>query len=190
MTFANKITLFRIISIPFFIGSLLFYSPERPALKGIALAIFLAAIISDVIDGHIARTQRQKTRAGAILDPLADKALLITAFIFLYKLSKTYLAIPLPLWVLLIVVSRDAIIIIGSAIILFTQRVTGITPTWWGKLTTLFQTVTIVCVILEWPWAPLAWWIAVGFTIVSGIDYTRKGINILNAEQGAGTKPC
>ena len=151
MTFANKITLFRIISIPFFAASLIFYSPEKSFLKFVALGIFLLAIVSDVVDGYIARMQRQKTKAGAILDPLADKALLITAFIFVYRISKAYFTICLPLWVLLIVISRDIIILVGSAILLSTHQSVQIAPTWWGKLTTFFQMMTIISVILELP---------------------------------------
>jgi CDP-diacylglycerol--glycerol-3-phosphate 3-phosphatidyltransferase len=184
MTFANKVTLFRIISIPFFVGTLIFYTPEHPELKWISLGIFLLAIVSDIIDGYIARTQRQKTKAGAILDPLADKALLLTAFIFLFHMSKDYLLVPLPLWVMLVVVSRDAIIIIGSAIVLMANKNIQIEPTRWGKLTTFFQMFTVVAIIIEARWAPVIWWIAVVFTVISGIDYTRKGINILNLDQG------
>lgn len=181
MTFANKITLFRILSIPFFIAALIFYAPERDYLRFAALAIFLLAIVSDVVDGHIARTRREKTPAGALLDPLADKALLITAFIFVYRLSKTYLAVPLPLWVLLVVLSRDAIILIGSSVILAAKRNIHIQPTWWGKLTTFFQMMTIVFVVAESTLAPLIWTTACLFTAISGIDYARKGINALNS---------
>jgi len=180
MTFANKITLFRIISIPFFVACLVFYTPEKNHLKIIALAIFLLAIISDVIDGYIARTKRQKTKAGAILDPLADKALLITAFIFVRHVSIQYFSITLPLWVLLIVISRDIIILIGSGILLATGNSIEIKPTWWGKLTTFFQMVTIISVILELRSSWAFWWVASIFTIISGIDYIRKGINALN----------
>lgn len=185
MTFANKITLFRIFSIPFFIASLIFYTPQRPYLKFIGLGIFLLAIISDAIDGHIARTRRQKTRAGAILDPLADKALLITAFIFVYRISKIYFSISLPLWVLLIVISRDAIILIGSGIILTTHQEVQIIPTWWGKLTTFFQMMTVISIILELEFSPIIWWTASVFTVISGIDYARKGINIINLDHGS-----
>ncbi len=185
MTFANKITLFRIISIPFFVASLIFYTPDKPYLKFIALGIFLLAIVSDVVDGYIARTKRQKTNAGAILDPLADKALLVTAFIFIYRVSKTYFSVSLPLWVLLIVVSREAIILIGSGIILTTHQEFRIKPTWWGKLTTFFQMMTVISIILEWKQSWIAWGIASVFTIISGVDYARRGINILNTEHGA-----
>lgn len=180
MTFANKITLFRIVTIPFFIACLVFYNPQKPYLKIIALCIFLLAAISDVIDGYIARTKKQKTKAGAILDPLADKALLITAFIFVYRTSKAYFSVVLPLWVLLIVICRDAIILIGSCIILITQHNAHIQPTRWGKLTTFLQMTTIVSIILELKFSPFIWWAAAIFTSISGIDYVRRGINTLN----------
>lgn len=182
MTFANKVTLSRIVSIPFFIAAIIFYAPERAYLKGVALAIFFLAIVSDVIDGYIARTHRQKTRAGAILDPLADKAFLLTAFIFIYVANHAYFRIALPLWVLLTVVSRDAIILIGSAILLITHKDMVIKPTRWGKLTTFFQMATIAALILEIEWTPVIWWLAAAFTVISGIDYIRKGINLLNQE--------
>ena len=181
MTFANKITLFRIISIPFFVATLIFYSPQKEYLKYVALAIFLLAIVSDVIDGYIARTQRQKTQAGAILDPLADKALLLTAFIFIYRISHLYFSFALPLWVLLIVISRDVIILIGSGIILTTHHGMQIKPTAWGKLTTFFQMITIVSIMLEFRLSFFIWWLAAIFSIISGIDYVRRGINTLNA---------
>ncbi|MFH0876626.1 MAG: CDP-alcohol phosphatidyltransferase family protein [Candidatus Omnitrophota bacterium] len=184
MTFANKITLFRIVSIPFFVASLIFYTPGKPYLKAIALGIFLCAIVSDVIDGYIARAHRQKTKAGAILDPLADKALLITAFVFIYRVSRMYFAISLPLWVLLVVVSRDAIMLVGSGILLATHHELKISPTWWGKLTTFFQMMTIVCLILEIKFVVVVWWIACIFTAISGIDYARRGINVLNLDHG------
>jgi cardiolipin synthase len=185
MTFANKITLFRVISIPFFVASLVFFTPDRAYLKFVALGIFLLAIISDVIDGYIARTRRQKTRAGALLDPLADKALLLTAFIFIYRISRLYFSVSLPLWVLFIVISRDAIILIGSGIILMTNQATQIKPTWWGKMTTFFQMMTIISLILEYKHSWLIWGIASIFTIISGVDYARKGINILNLDHGS-----
>jgi CDP-diacylglycerol--glycerol-3-phosphate 3-phosphatidyltransferase len=180
MTFANKITLFRIITIPFFIASLIFYEPDKEYLKYAALGIFLLAVVSDAIDGYIARTKRQKTRAGAILDPLADKALLLTAFIFIYKVSKTYFLFSLPLWVLLIVISRDVIILSGSVLLIASNHEFQIKPTWWGKLTTSFQMATIVSILLELKISPVIWWIASIFTVISGIDYARRGINALN----------
>ncbi len=183
MTFANKVTLFRIVSIPFFIAALAFYTPERAFLKGIALGIFLLAIVSDVIDGYIARSHRQKTPAGAILDPVADKALLIAAFLLLYHVSKSYLAVALPLWVVVLVVSRDVIILIGGALILMVNKSKQITPTWWGKATTFFQMATVAGIILEVPAVRFVWWLACLLTAISGVDYARRGIHALNNTQ-------
>ncbi len=183
MTFANKVTLFRIVSIPFFIVALAFYTPERAFLKWAALCIFLLAIVSDAIDGYIARSNRQKTPAGAILDPVADKALLITAFLLLYRVSKTHLAVALPLWVVILIVSRDVMILIGGALILILNKSRQIAPTFWGKATTFFQMATVVGVILEVPAVRLVWWAACILTAISGVDYARRGIQVLNETQ-------
>jgi cardiolipin synthase len=180
MTFANKITLLRIISIPFFVGTLVFYTPERGALRAWALGIFLFAVVSDMVDGAIARARREKTRAGTLLDPLADKILLITAFILVYHVSAAHWRVPLPLWVVIAVVSRDLIVLMGSAVILMTHKDITIEPTRWGKGTTFFQMATITAVILESRLSPIIWDIAAVFTFISGVDYIRRGINLLN----------
>ena len=84
LTFANKVTVGRILIVPFFIATVMYISPLHEYFRWVALGLFLVAVISDIIDGYIARTRGQKTKAGAILDPLADKILLISAFICLY----------------------------------------------------------------------------------------------------------
>jgi len=189
MTFANKVTLFRIISVPFFITALAFYAPQRVFLKWVALGIFLLAIVSDVIDGYIARSHRQKTPAGALLDPLADKALLITAFILLYYVGKAYLSVPLPLWFVILVVSRDVTILIGGALILMMNKKYRIAPTTWGKWTTFLQMATVTGIILEVPAVRFVWMAAAVLTAISGIDYSRRGIQALNETQNP-AKPC
>ena len=117
VNFSNKISVFRILTVPFFAGLLLYYSPQRDYLRFIALGVFILAVLSDAIDGYIARIKREKTEAGAIIDPLADKILLITAFVLLYAMPAKGLAINIPLWVVITVVSRDAILLIGAVII-------------------------------------------------------------------------
>jgi phosphatidylglycerophosphate synthase len=86
--------------------------------------------------------------------------------------------------VLLVVVSRDIIILTGSGIILMIQDDVWIKPTCWGKLTTFFQMMTIVALIIEFKFSAYIWWTASIFTIVSGFDYARKGINTLNSSPG------
>jgi len=183
MTFANKVTLFRVISTPFFVASLAFYAPERAYLKWIALGIFLLAAVSDAIDGAIARSRRQKTLAGAILDPVADKVLLITAFLLLYRVAKANLAVALPLWVVILVVSRDVIILVGGALILMVNKSKIITPTWWGKATTFLQMATVIGILLEVAAVRYVWWAACLLTAISGADYARRGIVALNEAQ-------
>ena len=182
MSFANKITIFRILSVPFFITTLVYYTPQKDYLRFIALSIFILAIISDVIDGYIARTRNQKTQAGAILDPIADKILLITAFIFLYRISNQYFDIKLPLLIVLIVIFRDAILLLGGGIIILTNQETKIGPTWWGKISTFLQMMTILSLLLKLNISSFLWNVAIVFTVISGIDYLKKGIGMFNKQ--------
>ena len=108
MNIANKISTFRILSVPFFVASILYYSPERSFLRLVALLIFIMAAASDAIDGYVARKSNQHSRAGIVLDPLGDKLLLMSAFICLTVNNN--LPLKFPLWVTLIVISRDVII--------------------------------------------------------------------------------
>lgn len=179
MNIANKISTFRILSVPFFIACLLFYAPERSYLKNIALAIFILGVISDGLDGFIARKAKIQSKAGQILDPLGDKLLLMSAFIFLSPISKMTLGFPL--WVSFIVISRDLILILGAVVIYMVKQTIDVYPTKWGKLTTTFQMLSVVCVLLQWEQAAFIWWPAVIFTIISGFDYVKRGFTILYA---------
>ena len=182
LTFANKISIFRIVSVPLFIASVLYYSPENDYLRLVSLGIFLMAIISDVVDGYIARTRKQKTKAGAILDPLADKLLLISSFICLYLVDNFPAGIRFPLWLVIAVASRDAIILLGSGIIYMVQGNLDVLPTRWGKTTTFFQAMCVIVLLLQLQFSHYIWYIALFFTIISGLGYIRRGVKILNAD--------
>jgi len=179
MNIANKISTFRILSVPFFIACLVYYNPERQFLKNLALTIFILGVISDGLDGFVARRAKLQSKAGLILDPLGDKLLLMSAFIFLSPISK--LTLTFPLWVTFIVISRDAIIILGAVVIYMVKQTLDVYPTKWGKLTTTFQMLSVICVLLQLKVAVSFWWIAVGFTIISGFDYVKRGFKILYA---------
>jgi cardiolipin synthase len=179
MNIANKISTFRILSVPFFIACLVYYAPEKSYLKNLALAIFILGVISDGLDGYIARKAKLQSKAGLILDPLGDKLLLISAFIFLSPICR--LGLKFPLWVSFIVISRDLIIIIGAVVIYMVKQNLDVYPTKWGKLTTIFQMLSVVCVLLQWKLAMWIWWPAVIFTVISGIDYVKRGFKILYA---------
>jgi CDP-diacylglycerol--glycerol-3-phosphate 3-phosphatidyltransferase len=179
MNIANKISTFRILSVPFFIACLLYYSAEKEYLRYLALAIFILGVISDGLDGYIARKGKMQSRAGLILDPLGDKLLLMSAFIFLSPICR--LPLKFPLWVSFIVISRDLIIIMGAVIIYMVKQNLEVYPTKWGKLTTIFQMLSVVCILLQWWPAAFIWWLAVIFTVISGFDYVKRGFKILYA---------
>ncbi|MCX5712029.1 MAG: CDP-alcohol phosphatidyltransferase family protein [Candidatus Omnitrophica bacterium] len=180
MNFANKISTFRILSVPFFVAALVYYTPEKDYLRIIALVIFILAVVSDAVDGYIARKSKQKSAAGMILDPLGDKMLLVSAFICLTL--KKELALTFPLWVMLIVISRDIIILLGVLVINMIKQNIDISPTKWGKLTTTFQMSAALVVLLQLRWAAnIFWWLAVIFTVISGVDYIRRGFKTLYA---------
>ena len=180
LTFANKVTIGRILLVPFFIATVLYFSPERPYLRWLALGLFLTAVISDIIDGYVARTFHQKTRAGAILDPLADKILLISAFICLYIRRGSLEEIVFPLWFVVAIISRDVILILGASIV---QLVTGqlnMEANRSGKTTAFLQIVCVLGMLLQWPFTKIFWYLALIATIVSGVIYIKKGIQAIN----------
>jgi cardiolipin synthase len=181
MNFANKISTFRILSVPFYIASLVYYSPERDYLRFVALGIFILAALSDALDGYIARKAKEYSQAGLILDPLGDKLVLVSSFICLYFIKEFPLGIRFPLWVTLIVVSRDTLILLGTLVVYMVKQGINIHPTKWGKFTTIFQMLSVIAVLLQCRAAFLFWWPAVFFTLVSGIDYVRRGFRILYA---------
>ncbi len=181
MNFANKISIFRILSVPFFIASLAYYTPAKDYLRFLAFFIFILAVISDGVDGYIARKSKQKSQAGMVLDPLADKMLLVSAFICLYLVDKFPLGIKFPLWVILIVITRDALILLGSVVIFIVKQNINISPTKWGKTTTTFQMLSVIFVLLQWQYAFVFWWLAAFFTVVSGMDYIKRGFKTLYA---------
>jgi cardiolipin synthase len=181
MNFANKISTFRILSVPFFIASLTYYSKDKDYLRFVALGIFILGVFSDAIDGYIARISKQKSKAGLVLDPLGDKLLLVSAFICLHLIDEFPQGIRFPLWVTLIVISRDAIIILGAVVIYMVKQEINVSPTKWGKLTTAFQMSSVIAVFMQWQFVYILWWIAVFFTAISGIDYVKRGFKILYA---------
>ena len=171
---ANKISIARIILIPFFIASIVYNRIE------IALALFILAVISDGVDGFIARSLDQKTKLGTILDPLADKMLLLSAYICLSIASSIPSSLRLPPYVPIIVISRDAIIVLGSIMIHIITGDLKVAPSAWGKITTFFQMMTIVSVLTKFNYPYIVWNVTAALTVVSGIGYVMKGSRILS----------
>lgn len=177
MRYANKITAFRLLAIPFFIYTVLSYSKEEEYLRYLALGIFFLAVISDALDGIVARLKKENTRLGAILDPLADKLLLMSAYLFLFIKGPVFL-VKLPLWLVLAVVCRDLVILLGTFLIFIVRQDVRIIPSAWGKMTTFLQMLTVIALLLEFKYSHFIWPFVAIFTIISGVDYIRKGISL------------
>ena len=188
LTFANKVTVGRILLVPFFIGTVLYLSDDRDYLRWVAIGLFVTAVISDVIDGYIARTRGQTTKAGAILDPLADKILLISSFICIYAKREYFDEFCFPLWFVVAIISRDVILLIGSMVI---QLMTGkleIAANRSGKLTALLQIVCVFGVLLQLKFTFIFWYVALAATIISGIIYIKEGVKVINGNSPASSR--
>jgi len=181
---ANKITIMRILFIPLFIASIFYYRSETEFLRFLPALIFGIAIATDAIDGFIARAFKQKTRIGTILDPLADKLLLSTAFICFSMVENLPSFFRIPPWVAIIVISRDFIIVLGFIMIHHIKGAVEVRPTPLGKLTTFLQMMTVAGVLVWFPYSPFIWNVAVIFTILSGMDYIIIGSRMLNEKKG------
>ena len=164
---------------PFFIASLVYYSPEKDYLRFVALFIFILAVISDAVDGYVARKSKQTSKAGVVLDPLGDKLLLMSAFISLSMIKEFPLRFPL--WVTLVVISRDTIILLGTVVIFIVKQNIDIYPSKWGKLATTFHMLSVIVVLMQVEFAYIFLWTACFFTVVSGVYYIKKGFKTLYA---------
>jgi len=173
MNLANKITIARIILIPFFIAAVVYSRMD------IALALFILAIISDGADGFIARAMKQKTQLGTILDPIADKMLIISAYICLAVVTTVPDHLRLPPYVPIIIISRDTIIVLGSVMVYMIKGDIKVSPSIVGKITTFFQMITVVCILARFEYSNFVWNSAAALTVLSGIDYVLKGSRML-----------
>ena len=177
MSIPNYLTLLRILLTPVFLITLVSYTPEKEGLRFLALAIFVIAAITDALDGLLARFLKQRTALGQMLDPIADKILLISAYIgLLFVATLPYRP---PLWITITIVFRDLILLVGFFALHFASVKIEVRPNIWGKFTTASQMLLLCFILLEWPVAiPLAF-LTVTFTIVSGIIYITRGLKFI-----------
>ena len=181
MSLANKLSLFRILLVPAFALCLVYYRPgELERLRYLAVALFLIGVVTDAVDGYVARAERQATRLGAILDPAADKLFLVTAFLSLSLISTLPQEYRLPPWVPILVISRDLLIVSGWLLIVLITGDLQAQPSRLGKATTFFQMFTIISKLLGFRYAEMVLWAAMVLTVLSGIGYLRYGNRVLN----------
>lgn len=183
MTTANQITLGRIALIPVFVGALMYYgqsardgeSDER--FRWVALIVFVLASVSDALDGFIARRFNQRSPLGAILDPLADKGLLLSALIALAWLDVPGL-FRLPIWFLVVVLSRDILLVAGVMTLRFYGNTVGIVPHWTGKAATGLMMAALSAILLNLPHEWCGWLVVAcgACTVASMAVYSRRGV--------------
>ncbi|MBN2508150.1 MAG: CDP-diacylglycerol--glycerol-3-phosphate 3-phosphatidyltransferase [Verrucomicrobia bacterium] len=191
MTTANKITIIRILLVPLFITQVIYYVQAGVEYhRWLALAAFGVAAISDGIDGYIARRYNQRSELGAILDPLADKLLLVSGVILLSFRNDPHLP-QLPLWLVATILSRDVLLLIGLAVIYYTCGRVMVQPVWLGKIATVLQMACVVWGLLKL--GPVGLLIgsagAAVFTGVSGLIYVFDGVRQLSASPTSGPAP-
>lgn len=175
MNLPNKLTILRVLMIPFFVVFLL-TDLGGEAGKYIALALFILASLTDLLDGKIARKYNLVTNFGKFMDPLADKLLVCAAMICLVEMQK------LASWIVIIIISRE-FIISGFRLIASDNGVV-IAASYWGKFKTTFQMLMIILLILDLGEAfalveTIVVWIALILTVVSLADYLLKNKGVL-----------
>ena len=179
MNVPNTLTVLRVIMIPFFV---LFMLGDITSVdKYIALGIFIAASLTDTLDGYLARKNNQVTNFGKFMDPLADKLLVSSALICLVDLNK------IPAWIVIVIIARE-FIISGFRLVAADNGVV-IAASYWGKFKTAFQMVTVIVLILNIPGKVFAVigtvliYISLVLTVISLIDYIAKNKDVLKDQK-------
>ena len=175
MNLPNKLTVLRVIMIPFFVFFLLLENGANPTWRYLSAAIFIVASFTDLLDGKIARKYNLVTNFGKFMDPLAHKLLVCSALICLIQLEQ------LPAWMVIIIISRE-FIISGFRLVASDNGVV-IAASYWGKFKTVFQMISVILLILNIPALSLITqicvWIALILTVVSLVDYIVKNHKVL-----------
>ena len=199
MTTPNKITIARILMIPVFVMMAIYYGRDRLEWqRWLAIAIFVGAAASDGVDGYIARRYNQKSRLGVILDPIADKGLLLAGIITLSLSNWSY---EFPIWFPVLVIARDVVIVAGTIALHHVNGTVRVRPSWMGKTATFLQMIAIgLCMLqldffrrtlalggwrFELSFLDLPVYLAGFFTLISGVGYVMDGISQLHS-RGAG----
>jgi CDP-diacylglycerol--glycerol-3-phosphate 3-phosphatidyltransferase len=189
MTTANKVTILRILLIPVFVVLVLYYvKTDNERYLGLGILCFAIAAICDGVDGYIARRYNQRSELGAILDPLADKLLLVSGIVLLSFDHKNLGSIPL--WLTGTIIGRDTLLLIGLAVVYITVGKVVVRPRVLGKVATVLQMIVVLWILLKWPEGWLkAWCLAAGIcTGFSGLLYLWDGTGQLSAHPSSSPK--
>ncbi len=204
LTLATKVTLLRLLGIPVFIAMMVYYRLSlsgdlpREEYRTAAMVLFLMVALSDALDGYLARSRGEITRLGATLDPLADKLLLWSAIATLTAPGRPALQPQLPVWLALVVFSRDALLGIGAYVLHHHGIQVEIRPTLTGKAGTALQMACVIAALAVCPVALVRWLAlaAAAATLLSGVQYVHRGWRSMRAppvlptgRSGAGSAP-
>ena len=178
MNLPNKLTVLRMVLVPFFVASLLM-SATNDSLKWLALALFVIASLTDFADGYIARKYNLITNFGKFMDPLADKILTVSGMICLIELGR------IPSWIVVIIVARE--FIISGFRLIAAENGVVIAANYWGKFKTTFQMIMIILMIMNIPQlqivTDIVMWIALALTIISLVTYINANKQVLAGDK-------
>jgi len=191
MTTANKITILRILLIPFFVVEVLYYAQGgRELYRTLAVLCFAVAAVCDGVDGYVARRFNQRSQLGAILDPLADKLLLVSGIVVLSFDHAPYLE-SVPLWLTGTIIGRDVVILIGMVVIQLMVGKVKVRPRIVGKVATVLQMAVVLWILLKWSegWLRVLTATTAGCTGISGLLYVWDGSRQLSAHPSSSPEP-
>ena len=178
MNLPNKLTVVRMVLVPFFVAALLL-SKTNDSLKWVALALFVIASLTDFADGYIARKYNLITNFGKFMDPLADKILTISGMICLIELGR------IPSWIVVIIVARE--FIISGFRLVAAENGVVIAANYWGKFKTTFQMIMIILMIMNIPQlqilTDIVMWLALPLTLISLWTYIMANKQVLAGDK-------
>ena len=178
MNLPNKLTILRMVLVPFFVATLLMSAANEP-LKWVALVLFIVASLTDFADGYIARKYNLITNFGKFMDPLADKILTISGMICLVELGR------IASWIVVIIVARE--FIISGFRLVAAENGVVIAANYWGKFKTTFQMIMIILMIMNIPQlqilTDIVLWIALALTLISLWTYIMANKQVLAGDK-------
>lgn len=191
MTTANKVTILRILLVPFFVVEVLYYVRTGNELcRLLAIISFGLASVFDGVDGYIARHYNQRSELGAILDPLADKLLLVSGIVMLSFDHSPRLQ-SIPLYLTGTIIGRDIVLLAGMIVIQMTVGKVTVKPRILGKIATVLQMAIVLWILLKWNqrWVPSGTLAAAVCTGISGLLYVWDGSRQLSAHPTSSPAP-
>jgi cardiolipin synthase len=186
LTRANQITLLRILLVPVFVVLVIAGKNSVAAYRYTPLIVFCIAALLDFLDGYIARKFKEESRLGSMLDPLADKLLMISALLVLITCDAGTFFGKIPVWFLAVVLIREAVLIIGAGVVFVMNGTVRIQTRLVGKTATVAQAILVVLALSGAPHQLLEWWIlpTTLFVVFAGMLAVMDGMKQIRSSTG------